>query len=181
MIATFSKKSGIYRAGLLGVAAAIWLIGCSSNVEPPRQAQQPSPQASAATVPTAVSVNALMVGMVDHAGHVIWDAAAEGKAPKTDKDWEEIEHHAIQLAASGTLIALGGTGPADPGWAQLPDWKKYSKELSDEGLAVLAAARSKNRDGISKAGDQIVATCEGCHKQFKPDLPTEGLVHSHYR
>jgi hypothetical protein len=163
------------------VATALVIFGCGSNVEPPRAAQSPSSSAPAATVPTVVSVNAVMVGMVDHAGHVIWDAATDQKAPKTDQDWEEVEHHAIQLAASGTLIALGGTGPADPGWAQLPDWKKYSKELSDEGIVVLNAARSKNRDGISKAGDQIVATCEGCHKQFKPDLPTEGLVHSHYR
>jgi hypothetical protein len=31
------------------------------------------------------SINAVMVGMVDHAAHVIWDAATEGQAPKTDK------------------------------------------------------------------------------------------------
>ena len=123
----------------------------------------------------------MMVGFVDHAGHVLWDVADETKAPKTDKDWGELEHHAIQMAAAGTLIALGGTGPADPGWANLPAWQTYSQQLSDGGLAALSAVRRKDRGALLKAGDQIVQTCESCHKEFKPELPTEGLVHPHYR
>ena len=178
MIVTLSRKSHMYGASLVCVFGGWLVIGCGSSVESPQGTQ---PASSQAAVPPAVSINAVMVGLVDHAGHVIWDAAAEGKGPKTDQDWEELEHHAIQLAASGPLLAIGGTGPADPGWAVLPDWRKYSKDLSDGGVAALSAARAKNRDGISKAGDQIVTTCEGCHKQFKPELPTEGLVHSHYR
>jgi Cytochrome C' len=157
--------------------SAVLLYGCNPRVEQSQGGQSAIPQAPA--VPPAVSINALMVGMVDHAGHVIWNAGAEGRAPKTDKDWEEVEHHAIQLAGASTLITMGGTGPADAGWAQLPDWRRYSKEMSDEAVAVLTAARSKNQDGLMKAGDQLVTTCEGCHKQFKPDLPTEGLVHPH--
>jgi hypothetical protein len=29
------------------------------------------------------------------------------------------------------------------------------------------------------ANGQVVESCEGCHKEFKPDLPTEGIVHTH--
>ena len=103
----------------------------------------------------------------------------EGRAPKTDSDWAEIEHHAIQLAASGALIALGGTGQADAGWAQSPDWQNYSQELASTGLALIAAARSKSQEALVKGNGQLVEVCESCHKEFKPDLPTEGITHTH--
>jgi len=178
MMVTTLKRSTTRRLGLFFGVSAFLLYGCNTGVEQQQAVQQANPQAPA--VPPAVSVNAVMVALVDHASHVIWDVAEEAKAPKNDKDWGELEHHATQLAASGTLIALGGTGKADPGWAQLPDWKKYSQELTDAGLAALSAVRSKNREALLKAGDQLVATCEGCHKEFKPELPTEGIVHPHY-
>ena len=132
-------------------------------------------------VPPAVSVNALMVAMVDHNGHVLWDAEKEGKAPKNDSDWQEIEHAAIQLAGSGTLIALGGTGPADAGWANLPDWKKYSQTLTDAAVVARAAAQAKNFEALVKANGQLVDSCEQCHKAFKPNLPTEGILHPHQK
>ena len=67
-------------------------------------------------VPPALSINELMVAWIDDVGHVLWDVEIPGRAPKTDVEWREIEHHAIQMVAAGPLIALGGTGQADPGW-----------------------------------------------------------------
>ena len=64
-------------------------------------------------VPPAISINAAMVGLVDHASHAIWDTGIEGQAPQTDRDWETIAHYAIQLATAGTWITLGGTGPEE--------------------------------------------------------------------
>jgi hypothetical protein len=29
------------------------------------------------------------------------------------------------------------------------------------------------------ANGQLVQSCEGCHKEFKPELPSEGVVHAH--
>jgi hypothetical protein len=26
---------------------------------------------------------------------------------------------------------------------------------------------------------ELVEACEGCHKRFKPALPSEGIMHSH--
>jgi cytochrome c556 len=163
--------------GMLFGVSVFLFYGCDSSQ--PQQAVQQAPPAAAPAVKPAVSVNAVMVALVDHAGHVVWDAEQPGRAPKTDADWAEIEHHAIQLTASGALIALGGTGQADPGWAQSPDWQKYSQELTNAGLVVLSAARSKNQESLVKANGQLVEVCESCHKEFKPDLPTEGLVHTH--
>ena len=165
------QRSRARRLGLFIGVGAFLVYGCNTRV------QQASPQADA--VRHGVSVNALMVGLVDHAGHELWNAEREGRAPKNDAEWREIEHHATQLAAVGSLIALGGTGKADPGWAQLPDWKKYCQQLNDAGLAALNAARGKNLEALVKANGQLVEVCESCHKQFKPDLPTEGIVHPH--
>ena len=176
-------KGGMARKLVLFSGISVGLLyGCNTGVEQSLAVQQTSPHEASAfvpAVPLAVSVNAIMVAMVDHASHVVWDVAEDAKAPKNDKDWEELEHHAIQVAASGTLIALGGTGKADPGWVQSPAWKKYSQEMTDAGLAALTAVHSKDRAALLKAGDQLVNTCTSCHKEFKPDLPTEGIVHPH--
>ena len=160
---------------LFGVSVFLF-YGCTSSQ--PQQAIQQAPPPATGVKP-AVSINAVMVALVDHAGHVVWDAEQAGRAPKTDADWQELEHHAIQLTAAGPLIALGGTGQADPGWAQSPDWQKFAQELTNAGLVVLSATRSKNLESLVKANGQLVEVCEGCHKEFKPDLPTEGIVHTH--
>lgn len=124
-----------------------------------------------------VSINALIVTMIDNSGHVLWDAEKEGMAPKDDADWTEIEDHATQLAAAGTLIQLGGTGQADMGWVRQVGWKEDAERLSEAALAAAAAARSRNIDALIKANGTLVETCETCHKAFKPSAPSEGLSH----
>ena len=118
-----------------------------------------------------------MVAMIDNAGHVLWDAEKEGFAPKNEADWVELEDHAIQLAAAGTLIQLGGTGPADMGWIRQSGWNENANLMSDSALAALAAAKSRNLQALVNANGNLVASCENCHKAFKPALPTEGIVH----
>lgn len=164
--------------GLVAVAmASLFLYGCAgaNSVPQPQTATQMS--AAPLAVPPVTSINELMVAWIDHAGHELWNAEREGHAPKTDADWRQIERHAIQLAASGTLVALGGTGQADPGWAQSPLWKKYSQDLNNAGKAALAAARSKNLDALIAANGQLAESCQQCHDEFKPELPTEKKIH----
>jgi hypothetical protein len=171
-----SKEDAVkYSAFIVAVGLLAGAYGCSTGVEPLEEVQpsatlQPS-------VPPAVSINELMVTWVDHSGHELWDVEVEGGAPKNDADWREVERHATQLAASGTLIALGGTGQADAGWARLPDWTKYSQELTTVGLAARDAARSRDFGALVKANGRLVDVCESCHKEFKPELPTEGRAH----
>ena len=38
---------------------------------------------------------------------------------------------------------------------------------------------SKVREALLKVNGQLAETCERCHKEFKPELPTEGIVHPH--
>jgi hypothetical protein len=125
------------------------------------------------------SINALMVALVDHAAHEIWEAASA--ATLTGRDWQTVEQHAIQLIAAGSLISIGGTGREDENWAATPAWQEWSRALSEGGLAALAAVESADQEALHAAGERIVDTCFGCHDRFKPDAPTEGLMHvPHY-
>jgi hypothetical protein len=164
------------------IPALLWL-GCG---DPERAQSAPrSPTVAAPTAPSSfgidplVSINQVMVGLVDHSAHHLWDLGRSGAAPETDRDWTEVEHHAIQLAAGASWIATGGAGQADAGWVRQLPWKRYASQVNDEAIAALEAAKARNLEAVLAAGDAIIEACEGCHREFKPDLPTEGVVHPH--
>jgi hypothetical protein len=163
-------------------ACAVLFVACSSGSQPAAQAAPPAQPAVTSTPPPSgppVSINAEMVAVVDHAGHALWDVEREGRAPKTPADWELVAEHAIQMAAAGTLITLPGTGPNDLTMSQQADWKKWSRAMSDAGLAAFRASESKDLKALVAANSQLVDSCEGCHKQYKPSLPSEGIDHQH--
>jgi hypothetical protein len=169
-------------AGLAIAGAAVLLVlaGCSGPADESAQPAAAAPTQSAPAVPPPpVSVNAEMVALVDHAGHALWDVEQEGRAPKTDADWANIEEHATQLAAAGHLIMLGGAGPNDLVWKEETGWREAARAMSDAGVAALNAAHAKNFDALLVANGQLVESCESCHRQFKPELPSEGLLHTH--
>jgi cytochrome c556 len=118
-----------------------------------------------------------MVTWIDNSAHVLWNVEKPGRAPKNDADWLELQEHATQLAAAGTLIQLGGTGQADPGWVRQEGWKTHARTLTKAALDAIQAAKSKNVEALVKANGVLVESCEGCHKAFKPELPSEGIVH----
>ena len=162
---------------ILGVCLA---AGCSAPAKAPQpSAQGASTAASAPAVLSPVSINAEMVRIVDHAGHQLWNAEKPEMAPKTDADWENIVEHATQISAAGALIRLEGTGPNDRTFVQHPDWQKFATAVSTAGLAALKAAEAKNQQALVVANGQLVEACEGCHKQFKPALPSERITHTH--
>jgi cytochrome c' len=162
--------------------SVLLLSACNTGVEKQQAAPQvsapaPAPEPAAPAVVPVVSINALMVTWIDNSAHVLWNAERPGRAPKKDADWLEIQEHATQLAAAGTLIQLGGTGQADPGWAKSPLWKTHAQAMADAAVEAINAAKSKNMEALVKANGKLVESCEGCHKQFKPELPTEGIKH----
>jgi len=155
-------------------------VGCSAPAEPARSpAQVASPATSAPAVVSAVSLNAEMVRVVDHAAHQLWNAEKSDMTPKTDADWDNIIEHATQVAAAGALIRLEGTGPNDRTFVQQPDWHNFATAVSTAGLMALKAGEAKNKEALLTANSQLVEACEGCHKRFKPALPSEGITHSH--
>ena len=166
-----------HRFALAVLAAAVG-AGCSPQpAQPPATETPQAAAASAPAVPPAVSINAVMVALVDHAAHELWNV--EKAAPKDDNGWREVEHHAIQLAAAGPVLAAGGTGTMDKGWAATPTWAAHARRQTSAATAAIDAARSKNVESLTAANGRLLEACEACHKEFKPDLPTEGIAHFH--
>lgn len=164
-------------AVMLTMAIAASIAACA-----PTDNQATSSGASAEPVKTVreitlpVSINAVMVALVDHASEPIWLDAYH--PPATESGWRDAEHHAYQAAVSGKLIQLAGTGPNDANWVANTDWIRMSDEMSNAGMDALAAVRARNIDQLTLAGDRLVASCEACHQAFKPDLPTMGIYKS---
>jgi cytochrome c556 len=125
-----------------------------------------------------ISINEVMVAQIDHAAHFIWNAANPANAASAI-DWQEVEHHAIQLIASRSAISMGGTGVNDAMWIAQTSWREYVNMLNNASLLALESARQQDVAQLSQAGDLLVESCELCHRQYKPAIPTEGFTHPH--
>jgi hypothetical protein len=170
------------RAGLVTclIPSVVCLLAACGRTPDTRQASAPAPATPATIeVTSPVSINAVMVRVVDHAAHRLWDVERDGMAPRTDADWETLEEHATQVAAAGALIRLEGTGVNDRTFVQQKDWQTWAKTVSDAGLDAFKAAEGRNLQGLVVANGKLVDACEGCHKRFKPAIPSEGITHTH--
>jgi hypothetical protein len=166
---------------LFVAAGGMWVIAACGAPSPAEQQPAATPQASSAppAVRSPVSINAAMVSIVDHAGHQLWNVEREGAAPKVRRDWEDLAEHATQLAAAGALIRVAGTGVQDETWVATPSWQKWARAMSDAAMAARTAIEAENFNALVAANGQLVESCESCHKEFKPQLPSEGITHMH--
>ena len=166
----FGQRKRTIRIGLMAGLIGL-LLACSADPEPTR---------TRVSVPftSDISINEIMVAQIDHAAHFIWDAANPDQGA-TDVDWEEVEHHAIQLISSRAAMTMGGTGVNDAMWVVQRSWRDYVEQMNAAGLLALSSARSADREQLARAGDALIVTCEGCHQQFKPAIPTEGYRKQH--
>jgi len=128
-----------------------------------------APAAAASAFAPVVSLNEVMVYVVDPHSNELWDAAV--KPPTTDEQWRQLNRAGVALAASGSLTAVSGNGPNDQKWVTQADWQKHSQTLSDAGLATVAAVRARDAAALSKAGDALVLSCINCHREYKLDVP----------
>jgi len=142
---------------------------CSTKpAEAPASAVPPASPAAASYAPV-VSLNEIMVYVVDSHSNELWDAATA--PPTTDDGWKELQRAAIAIAAAGSLTRVSGNGPKDQQWTEQADWAKHSQAMSDAGLAAVTAVRSRNVGEIDKVGDRLVVTCIDCHREYKLDVP----------
>lgn len=151
------------------------LSGCSKETtQTPQQSGTPTevPQA-AEPFRLPVSLNAVMVALVNHSADPIWLAA--WRSPQSDKDWRNLERMAYQLQVAGALLVVPGSGPQDEEWTSDPQWITWADQLEQAGARAVQAVSAQDIEQIAKSGDEIVDICEGCHIAFKPDLPTSGM------
>ena len=155
-----------FRFASVAFAGAALVSACTTTPAPQAEPQQP------AAYQPVVTLNEIMVGIVDPHSHEIWDAAGDPKkAPQTDEDWRNLRHAAITLAAAGNLTTMSGNGPKDQVWRQQKDWSRLSQGVSNAGLAAADAVRNRSVPALSKAGDQLLQACLDCHHEYKLDVP----------
>ncbi len=139
-------------------------FGCATAPEKP--AAQAEPQFKG-----VVPINNIMVSVVDHNAHIIWNASDPKKAPKNDQDWHALEHAATTIAVAGNMILIPGPPKDDHVWVADPAWKQLAQEETNAGLKAILAVDHHDLKALEAAGDDLVVTCEACHKKFKPALP----------
>ncbi len=162
---------GWSRVGVAILGACLLLaLGCAKTEPPVEEVIVETPPAPVAQLP--VSLNEVMVALVNHAADPIWVAAWH--SPETDGDWRELERLSYQLEMAGALLTIPGTGPMDQQWTSDPGWRDYANQLREAGEGAVAAVQARDLEAISHSGDVIVEICEGCHFDFKPDMPTGG-------
>jgi len=163
-VARFARKFSMTQKvpAVCALVLSSMLVACSGADE--------SPAAAATEVVLPVSLNEVMVALINKAADPIWAAVWAG--PQSDHDWRELEHLAYQVELGGALLKYPGTGPLDQAWTSNPDWQQLAEQLSQDGKRAVNAVRSRNMDLMERAGGQLVDTCEACHRAFKPDLPT---------
>jgi hypothetical protein len=155
---------------------ALTMAGCAPKTAEPAKAPDAAIAPVMASPALPVSINAVMVALVDHASEPLWVAAY--KPPKTEADWNEAEYDAYQVAVTGKLIQLNGTGPSDAKWVADPNWRSDADAMSAAGMNALKAAQARDVKALDAAGSELVEACEDCHKQFKPSLTTGNLYKS---
>jgi hypothetical protein len=156
-------------ATLLSVSifGALGMIGWNANAQ---QREFFPPE----FLPLGMSLNRLMVAVVDDAAHGIW-AGGNKNMPLSGDEWVEIEMNTFQLQAAATLVSIGGTGPADRGWVTSPAFQEKARKMSDLAVSARTAVAAKNQMALRTVGDTLVEVCNDCHNVFKPNIPTEGI------
>lgn len=180
-------------ARTLIAAAMTTLIAAAAcaPAAPAAPAAPPSPQFT-----PVLTVKELMAHVIDPVADWVFDAAvtditASGITeivPTTDEDWLKVERGAITLAESANLLKIrrqvapsGGERVNAPGTpapelstqeiqaridGDLARWEQHADDLRVASLEALAIIRSRQVDGIYKAGTLIDNACEACHLEY---------------
>lgn len=154
-------------------ALVLALGGCGQDAEP---APPPAEAANAARLP--VSINAAMVGLIDNSADYIW-AVGNGDMPRDGNDWDLVRSAAYDMILGGFVTGIPGQGELDAQWTAEENWQRWSDELTRIGQDALplAEARSTDQEAWRAIGDRLVQNCLACHEAFKPEIPSEGILH----
>ncbi len=130
------------------------------------------------TIKLPISINAAMVALTDHSADYIF-APGNGDMPKDDHDWDLVRSAAYDMALAGTVLQIEGTGADDAKWVANPEWKTMAKELTGMGQEAigLATEKSSDQEKWKNLGDRLVQNCLACHDKFKPETPSQGILH----
>lgn len=159
----------------LAVAAFVAVLGGCQQSEQPAVDEAAGANAGQLTLP--VSINAAMVGMIDHSADYLF-ALGNGDLPRNQNDWHLVSNSAYEIMLGGAVIQIPGTGQFDREWVQNPEWIRLSGELTGIGEDAVRLAEAESTDVAAwrEVGDRLIQNCLNCHKMFKPEIPSEGIL-----
>src|SRR5262249_40545274 len=89
--------------------------------------------------------------------------------------WEIVENAAVALTDGVDLILKPGRSCQNgkPVPVQQADFQKFARDMRAAGLAVLAAARTKNQEKVSDATNTLADACSTCHGVYRDKGPAD--------
>jgi cytochrome c556 len=126
-------------------------------------------QHSSSLVTPVASMKEIMNGMVTPASTAVFNAVGttyttqgiEEKAPKSDREWQDLTNNAAMLVEAGNLMLVDGR-LKDKG-----DWVKLSQAFINAAKVALDAARAHKTDGVFASGEAIDGSCDRCHEKYQ--------------
>jgi hypothetical protein len=138
--------------------------------EPPEKSSKENPDQEPGKAPTlpnpVLDVKGLMQtfnGPVYRRLHAILQ-----NQPTTEKQWNDIQFDALQVAEIANLIVIRKVPQKI-----VPTVMEHATELQKAGLALDKAARSHNAQETRQSYQHVVETCNACHKALAPGKAPE--------
>ena len=173
--------AGAWAAGVAIAAAAGFALAQSPAPPGSNPAIPPAPKPAppmASPIPPIAAPGRVLLGTKDVMRHIVNPAAeafwarsgevddgegAHDRVSKDDENWKVTLDSAAQLVEAGNLLQMEGRArdPSGP-------WMKYAIQLTNAGLAGMAAAQAKDHDKTNDAGSAIYDSCFACHGRYIP-------------
>jgi cytochrome c556 len=170
---------------------ALALAACSQEAAPsaPQAAAQPQEPLFQITA----TIQDIMDSEVDPAADALWATTGfvadktglHDKTPHTDAEWTAARHNALILIEATNLLRMEGRKVADreldkeeKGGVEDPAviqknieanraaFIGFARRLHDVGSSMLQAIDKRDVAGMDKAGEELDAACEACHRTF---------------
>lgn len=143
-------------------SAFVAMLGLCALAACGRQGANETSSAETATVPfkPVATVKQVMLGITIPASNVVF--AVAGEAPESDDAWQQVESSALAVSESGNLLLI------PPRAVDEQEWRQYALALVDAGARAAEAARAKDAEAVSTAGDAMYEVCEQCHSKYLP-------------
>jgi len=80
--------------------------------------------------------------------------------PRTEEEWQILEHTAIRTITANSLMDPGGTGPDDKGGIKDPAWQAFSFASDNTARDSLEVTRNTDIDRLLEAGYELYPLCK---------------------
>ncbi|HEY8538053.1 MAG TPA: hypothetical protein VIL28_04240 [Steroidobacteraceae bacterium] len=144
------------RTSFVAVLGAFALAACSERAANETGANN----VSAPPFKPVATAKQIMQGITIPASNIVF--AVAGEAPADDQAWQNVEASALAVAESGNLLLM------QPRAVDEQEWRQYALALVDAGARAAEAARAKDVEQTSAAGDAMYEVCEQCHAKYLP-------------